>query len=286
LVDIDENLIMAGIFYGSIDFDLSPNSQFLLTSQGTQDRCLVKFSQCSPPTSLGAIQGINAVCSGESVTYTVTDQQWADSYEWTLPGGWLGTSNTNSITLTAGVSGGVISVSASNQCGEASPVSSLNASVTTISADVTLNANTLTSSQGSATWQWIDCNNNDAPVQGATGQSFTPLVTGSYAVVVTKNGCTETSACIEVVVTDVGEVDAQGVVSIHPNPTNDVLYIKSSLGLNQLYLSDLNGKRIMGFSGLQISTMRLDVGNVPAGIYLLTIRNAQGFDSRHKIIVE
>ncbi|MDP4828468.1 MAG: SBBP repeat-containing protein, partial [Flavobacteriales bacterium] len=223
LVDIDENLIMAGIFYGSIDFDLSPNSQSLLTSQGTQDRCLVKFSQCSPPTALGAIQGINAVCSGESVTYTVTDQQWADSYEWTLPGGWLGTSNTNSITLTAGASGGIISVSASNQCGEASPVSSLNASVTTISADVTLNANTLTSSQGSATWQWIDCNNNDAPVQGATGQSFTPLLTGSYAVVVTKNGCAETSACIEVVVTDVEEVDAQGVVAIHPNPAHDLL---------------------------------------------------------------
>lgn len=286
LVDPNENVIMAGVFYGSIDFDLLPGTEVVLTAQGTQDRCLIKLSQCSLPTALGNIQGGNAVCSGESVTYSIADQPWADSYNWAVPAGWTGSSSSNAITLVAGTSGGVISVSANNQCGQTSAVSSLNASVTDISTGVSLNNNTLTSAQGSATWQWIDCDNNDEPIEGATSQSYTPSISGSYAVIVTKNGCVETSSCTNVIVTDVEDVVFQNVVTIYPNPVHEFLTIESRLELNRLILTDMKGKKVVELTNQQGATSKLDVRNLPVGIYLLSVRNNHGFDSQYKIIVE
>src|SRR5690606_3645392 len=49
--------------------------------------------------------------------------------------------------------------------------------------------------QGGATYQWLDCNNGNLPIGGATGQTYVPVVTGNYAVQVTIGGCTETSGC-------------------------------------------------------------------------------------------
>ena len=71
--------------------------------------------------------------------------------------------------------------------------------VTTINKNVTLNGNTFTAVDSTATYQWLDCANNNAiipnatsrslTVQGCAGQSF------NYAVVLSKNGCVDTSAC-------------------------------------------------------------------------------------------
>lgn len=54
---------------------------------------------------------------------------------------------------------------------------------------------TLTADENSAQYQWLDCDNNFAIVPGETGQSFTPAITGNYAVEITLNGCSDTSAC-------------------------------------------------------------------------------------------
>jgi PKD-like domain/Secretion system C-terminal sorting domain/Ig-like domain CHU_C associated len=63
------------------------------------------------------ITGNTTVCPGTINTYTVGAVTGATSYTWTLPGGWTGTSTTNSITTNAGSSSGNISVSANSPCG-------------------------------------------------------------------------------------------------------------------------------------------------------------------------
>jgi uncharacterized protein (TIGR02145 family) len=47
-----------------------------------------------------------------------------------------------------------------------------------------------------ATYQWLDCNNNYKPIEGEIGTFFKPYRDGTYALKITKNGCTDTSACI------------------------------------------------------------------------------------------
>ena len=74
-----------------------------------------------------------------------------------------------------------------------------------ITIDLTINAlptNTLsqngallTADQASASYQWLDCNDNYSPINGEINQFFTPSITGNYAVEITINSCSDTSSC-------------------------------------------------------------------------------------------
>ncbi len=86
----------------------------------------------------------------------------------------------------------------------------------TVYLDLTINAGpdlmviqsgaNLTANQLGATYQWVDCDNNNTPISGATSQSFAPTVSGNYAVEVTLNGCTGTSDCANVDFTGIDEL--------------------------------------------------------------------------------
>ena len=68
-----------------------------------------------------------------------------------------------------------------------------------INTEVTLENGTLTATTGGAEYQWLDCDDNFSPIEGETAQSFTPTVSGNYAVEITENGtCVDTSACYTV----------------------------------------------------------------------------------------
>ena len=66
------------------------------------------------------------------------------------------------------------------------------------SVSYTISSSTLTAIATNATYQWLDCNNNNTPIIGETNQSFSPTSNGSYAVEVTQNGCTAVSSCYTV----------------------------------------------------------------------------------------
>jgi GH18 family chitinase len=70
------------------------------------------------PAAPSAISGNASPCSGASVTYTVGTVSGV-TFMWTFPSGWTITSGngTNSVTVTAGATGGSASVMASNPCG-------------------------------------------------------------------------------------------------------------------------------------------------------------------------
>lgn len=73
------------------------------------------------PDQPSPISGSSQVCSNTSgFVYTIPAVDRATSYQWTLPSGWSGTSNTESITVTSGAVGDnkIIKVIALNECGE------------------------------------------------------------------------------------------------------------------------------------------------------------------------
>lgn len=80
----------------------------------------------------------------------------------------------------------------------------MHVTICALNDEVTLNGTTLTAAQENASYQWIDCGNNNEPINDANGQAFTPTVTGSYAVIIsTPDNCTITSGCTEVLVCNV-----------------------------------------------------------------------------------
>jgi len=161
------------------------------TAHGVWKRQLSEFIAGAPPQP-GPITGSTTVCHGSSNTYSVALVSGATSYTWTLPNGWSGSSTTNSINTIAGTSG-TISVTANNSYGS-SAAQTLYVTVTTVNTGVTQSGLTLTANAAGAGYVWIDCSNY-LPVGGQTSQSFTALNAGDYAVIVTQNGCSDTSAC-------------------------------------------------------------------------------------------
>src|SRR5690606_15260258 len=71
------------------------------------------------PASLLQIQGADSLCRYAEATYTVAEVEDATDYIWTLPTGWTGGSNNNSITLTADGQPGVLGLQVV-RCGDTS----------------------------------------------------------------------------------------------------------------------------------------------------------------------
>ena len=75
------------------------------------------------PSAPAAVIGSSTACSGDQLIYSVAPVNGAYTYTWTLPGGWSGSSTTDSIHVTAASNSGTISVTAGNACGNSSAVS-------------------------------------------------------------------------------------------------------------------------------------------------------------------
>ncbi|MCB9203635.1 MAG: hypothetical protein H6603_01550 [Flavobacteriales bacterium] len=60
-------------------------------------------------------------------------------------------------------------------------VISIDLTINNADASVSQNGTTLTADVAGASYQWLDCNNGNAVVNGENGQSFTPLASGEYA---------------------------------------------------------------------------------------------------------
>lgn len=138
---------------------------------------------------------------------------------------------------------------------------------------VIVNGTLLSAGQSGASYQWVDCNNGNAPIAGETSQAFVPTVSGSYAVEVTYNGCTVMSACNDVNVgVGIVENSFSSELAVQPNPTDG----NFSVSLGKVYddiqvvLTDMSGKVIWNRSFANSSSLDLDILE-PTGTYLLTV---------------
>lgn len=242
------------------------------------------------PGQPGSVTGPTNVCAGSTVTYSVTPVTNADTYFWILPSGWIGSSNTTSITVQVGSAGGVLTAGAQNQCGTSGTQATITVPVPDVSVSQTNNQ--LFAVSGADAYQWLDCDANHAEIPGATQVGFVPTVSGSYAVAVTLQGCTDTSACRAVTVTPAGLGNLAGLpgVSVFPNPARQFLQITwpdAQAVQPDISVSDLNGRTVYRTQSNTVNnTVMLTLpADLATGIYLLEIREGDRF-SRHKIVLE
>jgi hypothetical protein len=69
-------------------------------------------------------------------------------------------------------------------------------------------------------YQWVKCDANFTLIPAAEQKEYTPIENGDYAVIVSKNGCSDTSACITVnaVSNNSNYTDTIESYRIQPNP--------------------------------------------------------------------
>lgn len=120
-----------------------------------------------------------------------------------------------------------------------------------------------------ATYQWYDCTSQYA-LPADTNQSFTPWIPSTYRVIVTKDGCTDTSACITVNKVGLNEPYNPLSVNIYPNPSkgNFQIQLGKAAGEVEISVLDINGKLVLEKISHSSATT-IDLSSMPAGIYIL-----------------
>lgn len=143
---------------------------------------------------------------------------------------------------------------------------------------VTQSGTTLTSNASNATYQWINCNDGNTPIVGAESQSFTSNIDGSYAVIVTQNGCSDTSDCYTVEHgTNITELGKNNFVNIFPNPSKGLFTIHFSQNIVDAECNVYNtiGQVLKSQTIKNGTTAQFDISAFATGIYYLKIADAR-----------
>lgn len=146
--------------------------------------------------------------------------------------------------------------------------------VNAVDASVSNFTTSIASNAFNATHQWVYCDSNYAFVPGATNQIFTPTTNGNYAVIVTENGCTDTSACETVLPVGISE-NVLGNLVFFPNPTNGITTIRfGNTSLNTtIRINSLDGRLIHEQQNINSNQVQVDLTNQLQGIYFVTIQH-------------
>jgi hypothetical protein len=153
----------------------------------------------------------------------------------------------------------------------------LDLTVTSIDTSTTILGLSISSNENGATYQWLDCNNGNAPIVGATSQSYMPTSNGLYAVEITNNTCTATSSCIPftIVGVDVRSFN-ESTIKVFPNPTKGMISIRFDQHLDQVQTKIINmtGQIVREYSHSNQKELNLDMPSV-AGVYIVEISTGQ-----------
>ncbi len=136
------------------------------------------------------------------------------------------------------------------------------------STNVNQNGSSLEAQQNGS-YQWLDCNNGYAPINGQITFSFTPSQTGDYALEITSiDGCADTSNCFTVNVANISESLFEKEIQLYPNPTTE--YLQTNFDKELEYkIIDITGK-LVTFGVLDPSDF-IDVSQFERGVYFIEL---------------
>lgn len=206
-----------------------------------------------------------SICAGDPLTISATG---ATSYTWDNG---LGTGQNHTVTPTVNTIYEVTGTDV-NGCSNTDQITA-SVNVVDISTSISALGNTVAANASPATYQWIDCDNGDTAIAGATGQSYTTtLSNGNYAVIVTQNGCIDTSLCVNLIVSGIGENSNNNLVNIYPNPTSYQLNVvlKDVNSETSIKLVDNLGKVVYEVAPTHQKTV-IELNSFANGIYSVVV---------------
>ncbi len=187
-------------------------------------------------------------------------QQACDSYQWIDGNTYTSSNNTATYTIAGGAASGCDSIVTLDL--------TINVSPTASAAD---NMDGTFTATGNGSYQWVDCDNSNAPIAGATSATFQPTVNGNYAVVVSSNGCSTTSNCLAMTSVSLNELAATTSIAVVPNPGTDLVNIVSSTPIEQAIVYSSNGSLMNHYT-----TSTFNVQTYAPGVYFIHVITTSG----------
>ncbi len=224
----------------------------------------------APRKALFNIQGTDSVCVADQQRYYASAVDEADAYIWSLPEGWSGVINNDSIDVTFGKNSGDIKVKVV-RCQDTSEAQSFNVYVRpSIRPVITVNGFELGTLDSHLSYQWYL---NGLPITGETNATYNVMQNGDYMVVVTNpEGCIDSSdvyVITNVTVASLGKLNE--LITVYPNPVDNLIHIAAPVPLN-INLSGIDGRILIQ----KYDTNEIDVSGLIKGVYLINIRDRNG----------
>lgn len=246
------NIFLSGDFANTVDFDPGPGV-FTLSSPdvGVSDAFICKFDTAGNFIWAGAMSG-KETQHGETITtnnfgliYTTGSFQFTVDFD-PGPGTHIFTANSSDIFL--------------QQLGRCN-----------LKANVEKSGTILRQKDKATTYQWVSCPDY-TPISGAHGQSYVPERTGSYAVIITNGGCTDTSGCIPVTL-GIDEAAAAARFQVRPNPAGSTITIAAALWLQNASIQLLNymGEIVLTQQELSGNQWEIAIDNLAPGLYFVQL---------------
>lgn len=140
-------------------------------------------------------------------------------------------------------------------------------------ADLSVNNS---SANHSYTWQFSSDNTTWTDIAGATGTTYTVTQNGYYRVKVDSAGCVGYSNVIHIT-TLLSQYGQTGQIRVYPNPVEDAVYVEMPVAIRGVVLYGPDGRLVRRWDFPANShQVRLQVGDLPAGLYLLQVESPNG----------
>ena len=158
--------------------------------------------------------------------------------------------------------------------------------VPVVNVSVELSGDTLIAAAADGSYRWLRCDGYQV-IEDETDQKFTPSETGNYALEVTLSGCADTSDCFSVTITGLFYNSLGDGLKIYPNPANSnlTLSLPDAFEKTDIEIRSLTGQTVL--KEIHYGRQRIDLQiNIPAGIYVISIKNNLNQEAILKLAVE
>ncbi len=296
------NEILSTGYWTGGTLNLDPlNLTVSILNSGLNDALIAKYGECEYPV-ISSQPATAGTCIGGTAQFNIgvtglnLSLKWQEGTNggitWTdiTDGGVYAGSSTSTLTLTgltAPFNNLFYRCVSNSSCGLSLTSGVGILFVGTVDTSVSVNQHIMVATQVSATYQWLDCNNNYAIIPGATAKQFIPTTPGSYALSVTKNGCNDTSSCYTITTIGLNDLVANEDVRIYPVPANQKINIElATEGDYSASIFDLTGRQMLSDNYSFRRIVSIPVSSLESGAYLVGIRKNDGSPSYFRFIVE
>lgn len=273
------NSVLGELADENLNSTYNPTHNYFIVSKSKSNKIVItnKLVPYNATVSITSDDADNSICDRAMVTFTAAPANGGNtpSYQWKVGADNVG-ANSPSFATTSLTNGQVVSVvmTSSDACAAASPATStgITTSVTTIDKATSIVNGVIIAAQNDATYQWLDCDNANTPIAGATSQSLDPGRSGNFAVTISKASCTETTACANLVVAGIDDKN-NSLIKVFPNPFTEKIQVELNENLitSDILISDIDGKVVYEKSSLPTKNFTIDATLWSAGTYLIRI---------------
>ena len=123
---------------------------------------------------------------------------------------------------------------------------------------------------GADSYSWVHCSDFSTAANNSN-KEFVPYAPGGYRVIIVKNGCIDTSRCINMVGLKKDYLE-NNLVKIYPNPASNELQISTDQTIMSVIVSDINGKTVE----VKRFNNNIDVSTLSSGSYFMQVETESG----------